>query len=256
MKNPIDIASSLAASLVTTPRGLMSDPAERQPEFMLRLYEMENCPHCRVVREALTRLDLDALILPCPKGGERFRPEAEHIGGKQQFPLLVDQNTGRILYESVDIVHYLYETYGKRSTLPKAIIKALNSTAAGVASALRMGRGMRARPSTAPTEPLELYSFESSPFARLVRERLCELEIPYQLRNMGKAKLSDLVPPAVRRTAMPGYAAVGRNRQRLFERMGHVQVPFLADPNTDTEMFESSDIMDYLENTYALSEVD
>jgi glutathione S-transferase len=30
-----------------------------------------------------------------------------------------------------------------------------------------------------------------------------------------------------------------------------VQVPFLVDPNTGTELFESGDIVDYLERTYA-----
>ena len=34
-------------------------------------------------------------------------------------------------------------------------------------------------------------------------------------------------------------------------RTGHVQVPYLIDPNTGTEMFESADIIRYLEQTYA-----
>lgn len=252
MKNPLDIASSIAATVLTTPRGLISDPAKHQPKKLLRLYEFENCPHCRVVREALTRLDLDAMIFPCPKGGKRFREEAERIGGKAQFPLLVDHNTVTTLYESVDIVHYLYKTYGGRKTLPKAMIKLLNRTAAGFASAIRMGRGLHARPSVAPAEPLELYSFESSPFARLVRERLCELEIPYRLRNMGKARMADFLPPNQSRSAAENFQVEGRNRKLLFERMGHVQVPFLHDPNTGAELFESADIIDYLMTTYAV----
>lgn len=253
MNNPLNIASSLLASAITVPRGVMSDPAASQPAKLLQLYEMENCPHCRVVREALTRLDIDAMILPCPKQGTRYRLEAEDLGGKQQFPLLVDPNTDTLLYESVDIVHYLYEVYGGRAALPKALIRAINSTAAGFASALRMNHGLRMRPSKMPKSPLELFSFEASPFARLVRERLCELELPYRLRNMGKAKLTDLIPPAVRRTAMPNYEHIGRNRGLMFERMGHVQVPLLIDPNTDVEMFESGDIIEYLQSTYGES---
>ena len=31
---------------------------------------------------------------------------------------------------------------------------------------------------------------------------------------------------------------------------GKLQFPYLVDPNTDTKMFESKDIIDYLENTY------
>ena len=46
------------------------------------------------VREALTLLDLDVLIYPCPKGGTTFRPRARELSGKEQFPFLVDPNTG------------------------------------------------------------------------------------------------------------------------------------------------------------------
>lgn len=251
MNNPLDLATSIAASLVTTPRGLLSDPAAEQPRLFLELYEMENCPYCRVVREALTRLDIDAMIYPCPKDGTRYRPQAIELGGKAQFPLLVDPNTDTVMYESVDIVLYLYRTYGQRSTLPPALIRMINATTAGFASALRMGKGLRARPSTAPAEPLELFSFEASPFARLVRERLCELEINYLLRNVGKAKATDLLPPALRRSLFPDYQHEGRNREELYERMGHVQVPFLYDPNTDRELFESADIIDHLMQHYA-----
>ena len=46
------------------------------------------------VREALTLLDLDVLIYPCPKGGTAFRPRVRQLSGKEQFPFLVDPNTG------------------------------------------------------------------------------------------------------------------------------------------------------------------
>ena len=36
-------------------------------------------------------------------------------GGKAQFPYLVDPNTGREMYESDDIVRYLFDTYGDGS---------------------------------------------------------------------------------------------------------------------------------------------
>ena len=46
------------------------DQAER---VSLELYEFESCPFCRKVRDALTELDLEAMIYPCPKGGSVFR---------------------------------------------------------------------------------------------------------------------------------------------------------------------------------------
>ena len=47
-----------------------------------RLYHTALSPFCRKVREALSELDLTAVIYPCPPGGTRFRPRAEELGGK------------------------------------------------------------------------------------------------------------------------------------------------------------------------------
>jgi glutathione S-transferase len=113
-------------------------------------------------------------------------------------------------------------------------------------------RGVRARPSRTPERPLELFSFESSPYSRLVRETLCELELPYLLRNTGKGSMKDLGPPAVRDRLWKAPAATNRNRRALFERTGRVQVPYLVDPNTGVEMYESAAIQRYLFETYAL----
>jgi glutathione S-transferase len=115
----------------------------------------------------------------------------------------------------------------------------------------RLGAGSRARPSRAPKRPLELFSFESSPYSRRVRELLCELELPYLLRSTGKARWQDLGPPGLRKTLFPDLPVTGRTRQELLERAGKVQVPYLVDPNTDTAMFESDAIRAYLIDTYA-----
>ena len=251
MTNPFNLAGSFLATAVAAPRGLMSRPVARRPNALIELYEMENCPYCRVVREALTELDLDVMIYPCPKRGERYRPRVVEMGGKAQFPYLVDTNTGTRMYESAAIIRYLYDTYAGRRAPSTLWIKTVNSTAAGVASALRGGRGLRVRPSTAPATPLQLWSFEASPYARLVRERMCELEIPYRLNNMGRARYSDFILPGIRDRWLPDYQHTGRNRLMLFERTGAVQAPYLYDPNTECGLFESADIIDYLMDTYA-----
>jgi glutathione S-transferase len=49
----------------------------------------------------------------------------------------------------------------------------------------------------------------------------------------------------------PNTPIEGRNRKRLHALAGRVQVPYLVDPNTETAMFESADIVAYLERTYA-----
>ena len=75
-------ASVLGSTLTSTLslwRGtsLLKSAAVRQPEKPLKLYDMEGSPYCRLVREALTALGLDAQIYPCPAGGTRYRPEAQ-----------------------------------------------------------------------------------------------------------------------------------------------------------------------------------
>ena len=248
----IDVNTSVVASSLAVWRGTAAfAPARRQPEQALVLYDFEACPFCRLVREALTEMDLDAEIRPCPRGGARFRPEAETLGGRRQFPLLVDPNGPAVLYESAEIIAYLARTYDAAAHGTRGLWRGVRVAQSQLASAARLLRGMRVRPSRAPAAPLELYSFESSPFSRLVREVLCELELPYLLRNTGKAVWPDMGPPWVRRRFFPDTPITGRNRARLFARTGRVQVPYLVDPNTGEEMFESARIVGYLERTYA-----
>lgn len=229
-------------------------PARVKPEKTLKLYDMEASPYCRLVREVLTELDLDVMILPCPAGGTRFREEAVKVGGKALFPLLVDDNTGTVMYESADIVEYLSRTYQRRVRGTRGFGRSVAVGTSFIASAL-MWRpsgvaGMKARPSKAPAQPLVLYSFEASPYSKPVRARLCELEIPYLLRNTGKGAMSDMGPPSFRDKLFKGPKGTTRNRQWLEENTGKVQVPYLIDPNTGTAMYESAAIIDYLQRTY------
>jgi glutathione S-transferase len=246
----LDVLNSTLSSTLRLWRGTNARPAAAQPAKHLQLYEFEGCPYCRLVREALTELDLDAVIYPTPHGGKRFRPKVAVMGGKQQFPFLVDPNTGRSMYESADIIDYLYESYGGRLA-PTRLLRPLDVSTAVLAGIPRFRAGSRARPSKAPKQPLELFSFESSPYSRRVRELLCELELPYLLRSTGKAQWRDLGSPGIRAALFPGLPVSGRTRTELLERAGKVQVPYLVDKNTGTAMFESEAIRKYLLDTYA-----
>jgi glutathione S-transferase len=115
-----------------------------------------------------------------------------------------------------------------------------------------MGQGTMVRASKVPDQPLELYSFESSPFARPVRDLLCEMELPYILRSVGRTKMSDWIPPAMRQTQAAQDVPDTRNRQALQARVGVISIPYLVDPNTGVELAESSEILDYLQKTYAV----
>lgn len=229
MARQLDVASSALATALRLGAGGTATPTARTPEKLLQLYEFEACPFCRRVREALSELDLDALVLPCPKGGLRFRPKAVSLGGKAMFPFLVDANTDRSMYESADIVRYLRETYQASGTGSGT---ALGIVSGSLASALRGRHGRVARPSRAPEQPLELWSYEASPFCRLVRETLCELELPYVLHNVAKGSAK---------------------REAFVARSGKMMVPYIVDPNTGRAIFESADIVRYLGETYSAS---
>ncbi len=222
----LDSASSFLATALRLGAGGSARPAKRRPEKLLELYEFEACPFCRRVREALSEFDLDALIRPCPKGGTRFRPQAGALSGKEMFPYLIDPNTGRAMHESRDIVNYLRDTYDAPAAHG---LGPLSVVSGALASAVRGGHGGSVRPSKAPEKPLELWSFEACPFSRIAREALCELEIPYVLHNVARGS---------------------PRRDAFVARSGKAMVPFLVDPNTGREMFESADIVRYLNATY------
>lgn len=252
MTSVLNLASSLLASSAALWRGTNARPAALQPAHALKLYEMENCPYCRLVREVLTELDLEVLVLPCPKGGTRFREEVIAAGGKAQFPYLVDPNTETAMYESLDIIEYLYQTYAQRPAPSRFKMSLVDTPSSMLASGLRLSKGLRARPALAAEKPLALWSFESSPYARPVRELLCELELPYNLHNIGKGQWQDFALTKIRDRLWPEMAHVSANRQTLKRRAGKVMSPYLEDPNTGVAMFESADILDYLNETYSI----
>ena len=246
-----NVATSMISTLVRGSNGIQSSPAAVKPAKTLRLYDIENCPYCRLVREALTELDLDVEIYPCPKKGERFRPEVVERGGKAQFPYLVDPNTGVEMYESLDIIDYLFETYARRKLPLKWRAGKLQTLGSMLASAPRLNQGMQARPGAWPEYMLELYSFESSPYARPVRELLCEMEIPYILRSCGRTRLQEWILPPLREKLHITPASEVDNRRALQNAEGKVSIPYLYDPNTEQGLFESGDILNYLRDSYA-----
>ncbi len=227
----VDVTSAYYSSGPRLTAGMKVGSLGKRPEQLLELFEFEACPFCRKVRETLSFLDLDAIIYPCPRGGPTFRPQIAVHTGKTRLPYLRDPNTGEGMHESDDIIRYLFDRYGQGT--PPALYSGgpANMITLGMVSSLRVLKGLRYIPARKPEKLLELYGFEASPYCRIVREVLCSLEIPHLLHNVAKGSPS---------------------RDAFIKRSGKMMVPYLVDPNTGKEMFESGDIKQYLLSTYAL----
>ena len=206
-----------------------------RPQKTLELFEFEGCPFCKKVREAVTILDLDVLFYPCPKGGPTYRTIVQQMGGKQQFPFLIDPNTKVSMYESDDIIQYLYDTYGPYGDVSTSKNFKGTSTllSLSLSSLPRRGRGTTFAENKFKKDmkPVYFWGYEASPFCKIVRERLVELEIPHIQKTCGRGS---------------------NKRQELFEKKGRFQVPYLEDPNTGVNLFESSDILDYINEKYSV----
>ncbi|KAH7524875.1 hypothetical protein FEM48_Zijuj06G0165600 [Ziziphus jujuba var. spinosa] len=197
-------------------------------------------------------------VYPCPKGSVRHREMVRRFGGKEQYFVLTNiqiagfhiswtrilvfqcmkvglgqaRLKGLIFCGLGDIVKYLFQQYGQGR---KPSVGLLESTilTGWVPTILRAGRGMtlwenaRLDP---PPKKLELFSYENNPYARIVREALCELELPYILQNVGEGSFRSNI---------------------LLDITGTKEVPYLIDPNTGTQVGEYKKILSYLFQTYS-----
>ncbi|MBU3120684.1 glutathione S-transferase N-terminal domain-containing protein [Acinetobacter soli] len=255
----VKVLQSVAASIIEGGRGVTGTAFPKQPEKPIKLYEFEGSPFSRRVREVLTLLNLDVEVYPCPKGGQKYRKLVKEKGGKTQFPFLIDENTGDQLYESEVIIQHLFKHYGQTGKTPEKYTHYPKLPVAGIlATLVNTARGVWVNKKiidrAAPEQLLELWSFEASPYSRLVRETLTELELPYRLHNVSKERWQDMGPAVLR--LKPGkYCPLkgGKREKQLPLMQGKMQVPYLYDPNTQTKLFESALIVQYLKKQYGHS---
>lgn len=261
VNHQIKVVQALASAIAEGGRGANGTAFPQQPEKALKLYEFEGSPFCRRVREVLTTLNLDYEVYPCPKGGKKYRSIVKQKGDKQQFPFLIDENTGEQLYESQAIIHHLFKHYGKTGQTPKAYAHYPKIPVVAFAGTLLNGaRGVwinkKIVDREVPEQLLELWGFESSPFTRIVRGVLTELELPFIFHNVAKERWQDQGPARLRLKPGKYQPLTGGKREQVVKLMNRVsqdiQLPYLVDPNTDTQLFESKKIVDYLERQYAL----
>jgi glutathione S-transferase len=211
-----------------------------RPEKPIILYEYDASPYCKRVREMINLLDLTVEYRPCPGARQgKFSQQMLQQTGRQTVPYLVDPNTNQDLFESNDIIEYLLQTYGPlpemfdRKALWPITFESFCISTCTIVAILRdfpaSRRQDNARPDNEDMIPLELWGYESSPFVRPVREKLCSLCLPHTFISCSRGSA---------------------NRDVLMKRTGRFQVPFLVDPNTGVEMFEGPEIVDYLEQVY------
>lgn len=255
LPHTVQVATSLITSLTENGKGMMGTAFPHQPEKSIKLYEMEGCPFCRRVREVITLLNLDVEIYPCPKGGTRYRPLVKNAKGKGQFPFLIDENTGDKIFESNTIIAHLFKHYGVGGKVPNSYRTPKAPILGIIGSVVRSNRGVKVDKSiatkTAPVQLLELWGFEASPFTRLVRERLCELELAHISHTVAKERWQDLGPAVLRLKPGKYEPLKGGKRDVSLDKMqGRMQVPYLVDPNTGVSLFESKAIIAYLNRQY------
>jgi glutathione S-transferase len=195
------------------------------------LYEFEGCPFCRKVREAVSILSLEVEFRPCPQGSSFRKEIKDQYGDRSTFPFMRDPNTGLEMFESDNIIKYLFRTYGIGDVPSSLTADFVNTLSAGLGLLFRFGKGSTRRSSEPPELPLILWSSEGSPYAKLVKEELCELQIAH------------------RQISCPRGSP---QRQRMFEETGRFQIPYLEDPNNGVALYESSAIIEYLEAMYAV----
>lgn len=209
---PFHFLTSLLASVLRLGAGGACKETAAQKELPI-LYEFEGCPFCRIAREAVSQTGVTVLVRPCPKTGKCFRPKVTELGGKAQFPYLVDPNTDTAMYESADIARYLQKTYGGSGSFIR-FLGPLNGLLSQFATMVRLMAGTFVSRSRAPENPLEFFGTERDPRARLVKERLCSMEMEYRWTPLAGA-------------------------------------PRLIDSNTGTEIKGAMAIRSYLKKTYA-----
>jgi len=203
-----------------------------KPSRPIIMYEYEASADCRKVREAITMLDLPVEYRPCPGGSAGFVDNMKTLTlGKQEFPFIIDNGARMIkpqLGGAKTIISYLFDSYGPGADkIPSSLKGGGISFGSGGGPKIRKD----ARPDFAKLKPIVLYGWEGAPYVKPVREALTALALAHVMVNCAQGS---------------------SNRSKLQSKAGTFQVPYIEDPNTGVAMFESVEIIKYLEQTYTI----
>lgn len=258
LPNPLDTAISGLVSICRFPRGTtvletksVNNLSDDERPVIQILYDVENSLPCRKVRELISELDLVVEnVVPASSNSKVFTDPNNKYAVKgndgKEIPRMVilDKTSDQqptVLVGCDNILAYFDKKFNLRNLVNEEesvqghVIKVLHEIGGIISYGLRIGRGQSVattaiNSTTKPMKPLILYSYEGNQFCRLVREVLTELDIVYELRSAGKNS-----PRREELAALTGGSTI---------------CPYLIDPNTDTSMSESYDIIKYLYQTY------
>jgi len=200
-----------------------------RPKKPIFIYEDEASGECRMVREACSMLDLVVEYRPCPGSTGGYSDVLSTVTlGKRTIPFMIDNNPSMYrpsLTGSVPIITHLFSTYGPgESSIPKSL---LGNGSKGASKSDR-----KARWDSTKMLPITLFGWEGAQYVKPVRDALTQLGLSHVMINC---------------------AAGSGNRSKLTSKTGGVfQVPYISDPNTGVDMFESAEIVKYLTQTYTV----
>lgn len=234
----VDEYSLKLGPLFLSDQSSLSPSVERGIKTPLILYEYEPSPFCKKVREILCFLDIPCEFRPCPRQ-KGFSDELFERTGRRTVPYLRDPNNEDPdygMFESEDIIDYLLTRYGEGAEPNFSQRGNFATVTAGLSSVARGLAGgtldKTARIDNNLMAPITLFGYEASPFVKPVREALCELG------------LAHVLIPCARGSS---------NRKVQMELTGRqFQVPFIVDPNTQVECFESNEIVKFLKEVYTI----
>eukprot|EP00571_Detonula_confervacea_P014530 CAMPEP_0172308430 /NCGR_PEP_ID=MMETSP1058-20130122/9023_1 /TAXON_ID=83371 /ORGANISM="Detonula confervacea, Strain CCMP 353" /LENGTH=330 /DNA_ID=CAMNT_0013020841 /DNA_START=55 /DNA_END=1044 /DNA_ORIENTATION=- len=214
------------------------DQAVRRPEETIVLYGIESSPRCKRVREMMNLLDITYECRPC--FGENNNDQAVAAA----VPYIDDPNIDRTISGDDKIIEHLLEQYGPptssydRKALWPITFQEFSLATSQLTAMLRGNPGAtqqpNSRPDNANMKPLELWAYECSPFVQPVKEKLASLGLPHRIVSCSRGS---------------------KNRDRMVEKTGRFQVPYLVDSNTGIDMFEGAEIVEYLEAVYTVKEL-
>ncbi len=200
------------------------------PPEVIVLYDSESSPRCKRVREMMNLLDITYECRPC------FGPYMDDL-----LPCIMDPNFDKTIHGDVNIIEHLLKEYGPPTSSydSKALwpitFKEFSLTTSQMAIMLRDSSAAiqqsNSRQDNGSMKPLELWAYECSPFVRPVKEKLSALGLPHTVVSCSRGS---------------------KNRDRMIDKVGRFQVPYLVDANTGVDMFEGAEIVKYLEAVYTV----